>query len=71
MGIECDLLAFMVDEFSIYLETELTDDKGITRWNTLHTKSKYVPSEKVSVDPNVELMNHIKKHDKGPNVTVK
>lgn len=66
LGIENDLLAFMIDEFSMYLEMELMDEKGNINWDKLGTKSKLKGR-----NDNQAMMEHIEKHRKGPNVTVR
>lgn len=65
LNIKYDLLAFMVDEFSYYLELELMDKEGNIRWN----KIKY-ENDKVEVvdDPNEKLMKHIEENKKVANV---
>lgn len=65
LNIDYDLLAYMVDEFSYYLEVGLMDKQGTTRWD----KVKYKNDEKKIEDPNKKMMEHIEKYKKGPSVT--
>lgn len=65
LNIEYDFLAFMVDEFSMYLELELMDKEGNVRWEKL--KFKEDKKEKIE-DPNEKMMKHIEKHKRKPSV---
>lgn len=59
LGIEYDYLAYMVDEFALYLENELTDTKtGQVKWN----KIKYEGEKDTS---NKDFMEHIIKMKAG------
>lgn len=56
LGIDYPYLAYMVDEFSLFLESQVTDDKGKVNWDRIKTKSE---NGKVVKD-NSEFMEHIK-----------
>lgn len=66
LNVEYDLLAFMLDEFSIFLELELTNSNGEVDWSKLNDNSKN--TIKGNIDTNKDLMNHIEEFKKGPNV---
>lgn len=65
LNIEYDLLAFMVDEFSTYLEMELIDKKGIVRWDKLKLGIETIEETE---DPNEKMIKHMEKHKKEPSV---
>lgn len=62
LAIDDDYLAYIVDEFSIYLEIKLTDDEGNTRWDEVYYEN--ITDE----EANKGLMEHIIEHNRKPNV---
>ena len=50
LKIDYDLLAFIIDEFAMYLESEITDDKGVIRWSRIGSKDKRMVSSKTTTN---------------------
>ena len=52
LNIEYDLLAYMIDEFSIFLVQEVTNKNGDIEWNKIKTKQDVIS--------NNDFMQHLK-----------
>lgn len=68
LKIEDDLLAYMIDEFAMTLEYNLTDKKGNVNWLKVLDKK---PSNRVRSKTNKDFMEFINKNKKPANVVRK
>lgn len=60
LGITDSYKAYIIDEFSLYLVNEITDDKGKIHWNKIKTPKDI----KNTSNNNKELKEHIKQQQR-------